>query len=90
MIELKRIVLDVLKPHSPSILEFARTIAESAGDCRVDITVVAVDEKTESVTVVIEGRAIVFEAVTEAINTLGGSIHSLDEVSVAAGGDDAG
>ena len=79
---LKRIVLDVLKPHQPSILEFARTIADLHVNCRVKITVSEVDEKTETTVVVIEGDDILYSAIEETINTLGGSIHSIDEVEV--------
>ena len=46
---LKRIVLDVLKPHQPSILEFADTIANQCENSRVKITVIEVDEKTETI-----------------------------------------
>jgi len=79
---LKRIVLDVLKPHQPSILEFASTIADQHNDCRVKITVTEVDEKTETTIVIIEGDNISYRAIEETINSLGASIHSIDEVEV--------
>jgi len=79
---LKRIVLDVLKPHQPSILEFANSIADQHENCRVQITVAEVDEKTETTVIVIEGEQIPYEQITEVITSLGGSIHSIDEVEV--------
>ena len=79
---LKRIVLDVLKPHQPSILEFASTIADLKLDCQVKITVTEVDEKTETTVMVIEGDDIPYSAIVETITNLGGSIHSIDEVEV--------
>ena len=79
---LKRIVLDVLKPHQPSILEFACTIADLKLDCQVKITVTEVDEKTETTVMVIEGDDIPYSAIVETITNLGGSIHSIDEVEV--------
>lgn len=82
MSRVKRIVLDVLKPHHPNVLEFARTIAEQDSGYRVNITVEAVDEKTETITVTLEGADIQFEQIGEAIARMSGSIHSIDEVTV--------
>jgi hypothetical protein len=41
-----------------------------------------VDEKTESVILVIEGEDILFDAIVETIKNLGGSLHSIDAVEV--------
>ena len=82
MTAVKRIVLDVLKPHHPNVLDFARAIAESNSDCDVRISVSAVDEKTESVVVEITGGDIDFASVSEMITEMGGSVHSIDEVHV--------
>jgi len=78
----KRIVLDVLKPHQPNALEFARGIAQLGADYRVQLNVVEVDEKTESTVITIEGNALDMQQIEEAINTMGGSVHSIDEVEV--------
>ena len=82
MVFVKRLVLDVLKPHQPNALEFSRAIAESGGDYRVCVTVLEVDENTETLKVVVEGDAIDFGLVQAEINDLGGSLHSIDEVEV--------
>lgn len=82
MINVKRLVLDVLKPHHPNALEFARSIAETGSDCRVQVTVLEVDEKTESLQVIVTGNALDFEQVHMAIGQCGGSLHSIDEVEV--------
>lgn len=76
----KRLVLDILKPHEPNALEFALALA--AHGYRVKLTVVEVDEKTETLLVTVEGDAIDFEQVRTTINELGGSLHSIDEVEV--------
>lgn len=78
--EFERLVLDILKPHEPNALEFARAIA--AHGYRVQLGVEEMDEKTESVVLVIEGRNIDFDLVRTTINELGGSLHSIDEVEV--------
>lgn len=87
MISVKRVVLDVLKPHHPNALEFSQTIAEVGPDYRVRLTVLEVDENTETLQIVVEGGGIDFEAIQTAINGLGGSLHSIDEVEVLSGPD---
>ena len=82
MVLVKRLVLDVLKPHQPNALEFSQAIAIAGGGYRVCTTVLEVDEKTESLQVVVEGDAIDFDALQSSISELGGSLHSIDEVEV--------
>jgi hypothetical protein len=82
MVLVKRLVLDVLKPHQPNALEFSIALAEAGGDCRVCITVLEVDEETETLQVVVKGDAIDFDAVQSSISDLGGSLHSIDEAEV--------
>jgi uncharacterized protein len=84
MVNVKRMMLDVLKPHQPNGLEFATAIAKSAPGAHVKLTVAAVDERTESVVIVVEGERLDFAAIREVIANLGGSIHSVDEVEVAS------
>ncbi len=82
MASVQRLVLDVLKPHQPNVLEFARAIAALGEDYRTDIRVVGVDEQTETLQVEIKGDELDFERISCAISEIGGSIHSIDEVSV--------
>jgi len=82
MVFVKKIVLDVLKPHQPNALEFSRAIAEVGVDYRVRLTVLEMDENTETLKIEIEGKAIDFEAVQSIISDMGGSLHSIDEVEV--------
>jgi hypothetical protein len=85
MAKLRRIVLDVLKPHQPGGVEFCAALADHLGDCRVRLDVEERDEKTESVAVEVTGDNIDFIAVTAKINEMGGSVHSVDEVEVDPG-----
>jgi hypothetical protein len=85
MVQIKRVVLDVLKPHNPNALDFTTSIAEKVPGCRIKLTVTAMDEKTETVLVVIEGEQVPFNVITAVISSLGGSIHSIDEVEVENG-----
>jgi hypothetical protein len=82
MVYVKKVVLDVLKPHQPNALEFSQAVAEAGIDYRVHLTVLEMDENTETVQIEVEGNAIDFEAIQSAITSLGGSLHSIDEVEV--------
>jgi hypothetical protein len=82
MAKVKRIVLDVLKPHQPTALDFAKAVADQGAGCNVSLTVEGVDEKTESITLVIEGEDILFDTIVDTIKNLGGSLHSIDAVEV--------
>ncbi len=82
MARVKRLVLDVLKPHKPNTLEFARAIAASGEGCQVDIQVLEMDEQTETLQVMIEGDSLDFDQISSVIDENGASLHSIDEVSV--------
>ncbi len=76
------VVLDVLKPHKPDILELGRSIADKAGVIDVNISVYAVDEKTESTKLTVAGKDIDFEKVKKVIEDDGAVIHSIDKVVI--------
>jgi hypothetical protein len=80
MPSLKRVVLDVLKPHRPSVLELATVIAALGADYEVFVDVTEVDEKTETVVVDIQGNHLDIEQIETAIRELGGTVHSVDRV----------
>ncbi|MFC1771889.1 DUF211 domain-containing protein [Pseudomonadota bacterium] len=82
MASVQRLVLDVLKPHQPNALEFANAIAALGDGYRVEIRVIEVDDKTETLLVAIEGDGLDFERISSAISESGASLHSIDEVSV--------
>ena len=88
MVHLNRIVLDILKPHRPDVLDFARRLAGCGADYRVQVTVIEMDEKTETLRVVVEGTDIDMARLRDAIADIGGSLHSIDEVDVRAAGDE--
>ena len=81
---IKRLVLDVLKPHHPNALDFAAALADQGKDTQIKLSVAEVDEKTESVILTIDGEDIDFDAISERITALGGSVHSIDEVEVVS------
>jgi len=78
---IKRIILDVLKPHEPSIIELAEKISDLEGISGVNISLGEVDAETESVKITIEGSNIDYEKVNKEISECGAAIHSIDGVS---------
>ena len=88
MVVVKRIVLDVLKPHQPDALEFSQALARVGEDYRVCLTVIEMDENTETLQLEVEGGSIDFESVVSAITDMSGSLHSIDQVEVKNEADD--
>lgn len=81
MAPIRRLVLDVLKPHEPPVSELTRRIADVEGVTGTNCTLVEIDQKVTNLTVTIEGEAIDEEGVREVIESHGASIHSVDEVA---------
>jgi hypothetical protein len=78
---IKLLVLDVLKPHVPTILELAKALAKVNGVTGVNLSIYEVDQQTETVKVTIKGENIDYESVQEVIRNFGGAVHSIDEVA---------
>ncbi|HHA19490.1 MAG TPA: hypothetical protein ENK70_07280 [Methylophaga sp.] len=78
----RKLVLDILKPHQPDALKFSSTLADLGTDYCVKLIVTEVDKNTESTIVTIEGADIHFDTIKEAVEQMGASVHSIDEVEV--------
>lgn len=83
MPSVRRLVLDVLKPHQPNALEFAYRLA-SVNSGQVKVTVLAVDEHTESLQIEMIGDELLIDQIQGAITEMGASLHSIDEVDVSS------
>jgi uncharacterized protein len=81
---LRRIVLDVLVPHEPSVLAYAKRLGEMEGTEGVTVHVLEQDEQTKTIEVTIEGADLSFDAIKSMIGELGGAVHSIDQVSVGS------
>ena len=81
MTTIKRIILDVLKPHAPSIIEVAERLAGLEGITGVNISLEEVDAETDSIKITIEGSNINYNNVKKEISDCGAVIHSIDGVS---------
>jgi hypothetical protein len=76
----RRLVLDVLKPLEPTIIQLAQQLSKLPGVEAVNISIYEIDRKVENAKVTIEGSDIHYESVAEAIEENGGTVHSIDEV----------
>ncbi len=81
MTGIKRLVLDVLKPHQPSILELARAIGALKHVTGVNLSLLEVDTQTENIKITVEGVNIDFDELQRVIEDMGAVIHSIDEVA---------
>ncbi len=81
MSDLRRLVLDVLKPHRPSLVELSQRLSAIKGVDGVNCSLDEVDQETETVKVTIEGTGITFDSVETVLRELGAVIHSVDEVA---------
>ena len=84
MAKIRRIVLDVLKPHLPNIVELVSQLADIEGINGVDITLKEMDQKVENVKITCEGDFIDYEKIDKVITSSGASIHSVDKVSAGS------
>ncbi|MCW4050997.1 MAG: DUF211 domain-containing protein [Candidatus Bathyarchaeota archaeon] len=75
-------VLDVLKPHQPPLPEFATFLGELNGLTRIDVSVVEMDEKTESLRITVDAEHIDYEELRTHMAKQGAVIHSVDQVVV--------
>ncbi|HEX55422.1 MAG: hypothetical protein DRO90_02740 [Candidatus Altiarchaeales archaeon] len=80
MTKLRKVVLDVLKPHSPDIATLAKKIADIEGIDGVNISVYEIDKEVENVKITVIGKFENLSDIREAISEFGGTIHSMDEV----------
>ena len=78
--KIRRVVLDTLKPMTPTIIEMAKMLSLIEGVASVNISIVEIDLKVENAKITVEGENINYEKVEELIQDMGSSIHSIDEV----------
>ncbi|MBN1137837.1 MAG: DUF211 domain-containing protein [Anaerolineae bacterium] len=78
--KIRRLVLDTLKPHDPTIIELAKSLSQVTGVEAVNISIYEMDRKVENAKITIEGGDIDFDLISEIIAEAGGAIHSIDEV----------
>ena len=78
---IRRLVLDVLKPHDPGVTALTQGMFDALVVDGVTSTVIEIDENVRTVRVVIEGDDLDMGEVSDVITDLGASIHSIDQVA---------
>ncbi|QZA89307.1 DUF211 domain-containing protein [Salinarchaeum sp. IM2453] len=80
MSDIVRLVLDVLKPHDPPLVEFTQPLSDISGVEAVSATLVEIEEDTRSLQLVVEGQNLDIDTIDEKVRDLGGAVHSVDQV----------
>ena len=81
MSQIKRLVLDVLKPHEPTNVQVASAIGDIQDVDGVNLSLYEVDQQTENVKITVEGTDVDFNLVLQTIENLGGSFTALTRSS---------
>jgi hypothetical protein len=81
MVDLRRVALDILKPHDPSMLEFTERIAAVEGVDGVSASLIELDQEVQNVKITAEGTSLEYDAIEDAIESLGGTVHSIDQAA---------
>ncbi|EMA17835.1 DUF211 domain-containing protein [Haloarcula argentinensis] len=81
MAAVRRLVIDVLKPHDPPLLTFTNQLAEIESVEGVTSSLIELDQEVQNVKLTFESEDLDFEAIEETIDNLGGSVHSVDQVA---------
>ena len=84
-IKVKKIVLDILKPIDIPSIELAKNLNRLPQVKRVDIAVLEIDRRTETLKGTIEGTNLDLEKLRKRIEKMGATIHSVDEVRTEKG-----
>lgn len=78
---IRRLILDVLKPHNPSVVELSEALSHLKGVEAVNVIIYEIDQQVENAKVIIAGSSIDFENIKKRIEELEATIHSVDEVA---------
>lgn len=81
MATVRRVVVDVLKPHTPPLVEFTERVSETAGVDSARSQLIELDRDVQNIEVTVEGADVDYDAVVETVEGIGATIHSVDEVA---------
>ncbi|WP_049898269.1 DUF211 domain-containing protein [Halococcus agarilyticus] len=81
MATIRQLVLDVLKPHEPTMLSIAQEIADTDGVDGVNAILIEMDEEVRNIKFTVEGDDIDYDEVTAVIEDTGATVHSVDQVA---------
>jgi hypothetical protein len=78
---IRRLVLDVLKPHNPSVVELSENLSHLEGIEGVNAIIYEIDQQVENVKLILAGTNLDFEKIKKKLQEMGATIHSIDEVA---------
>lgn len=78
---LRRVVLDVLKPFDPPLLQFAERIEALESIDGIAVSLIELDQEVQNVKLTIEGADLDYAGIEDAIEELGATVHSVDQVA---------
>ena len=78
---IRRLVLDVLKPHEPSVIDLSLGLSNLEGVEGVNTIIYEIDQQVENVKVITAGNNIDFGNIKKKLEEMGATIHSVDEVA---------
>jgi len=78
---LRRVVIDVLKPLEPSIVTLVQMLADFDGVDGVNISIYEIDRRVENAKLTVEGHSVPYEKIIDLIEENGAAVHSIDEVA---------
>ena len=81
MPDLRRVVLDVLKPHDPPLLRFTDRIADVESVDGATASLIELDQEVQNVKITVAGSRLDYGAIEAAVEELGGTVHSVDQVA---------
>jgi hypothetical protein len=77
---LRRLVLDVLKPHEPSNVLLALKLSEVENVEGVNLILREMDQNTETLKITVVGDNMNFDKIKKVLEDFGAVIHSVDEI----------
>jgi hypothetical protein len=78
---IRRLVLDVLKPHRHTVVEVAEALSHLDGVEGVNVIINEIDQQVENAKIIVVGTSISFEDIKNKLQEFGATIHSIDEVA---------
>ncbi|WP_225336574.1 DUF211 domain-containing protein [Halomicrobium urmianum] len=81
MLPVRRLVLDVLKPHEPPLPEFTTQISDAESVAGVSASLIEHDTEVQNVELTLTGESLTYESIEEQVEELGATVHSVDLVA---------
>ena len=81
MVPVRRVVIDVLKPHEPPLVTFTERIGAIDTVESVTSSLIELDREVQNVKVTAEGDDVDVDALEAGVEELGATVRSVDQVA---------